>query len=1202
MVVPRFLRHVITTLVLLSLVLQGTMVLAGTTGTLTGVVEDAQTKTPIAGAKVTVASPSQTATATTDASGRFSFLSLGPDTYLVSVEKSGYDTATLQGVTIIADNVQTVTVDESRTIREIGRTTSRASSSLLKPGTTADVYSVTPAQQDAAAPVGGGGTQNSAFSALATVPGVFVQPNQAGYIGAGSTISIRGGDYNQIGYEIDGIPVNRAYDSYPSGPSSSLGQQELQVYTGAAPANAEAQGLSGFINQVIKTGTYPGGLTFNGSVGTPSSYNKLSLEFSGATPDRNFTYYLAAGGYFQRLKFVDQFNGTSVASPFGQAIAPCNGLGVPVPTPAQAPSCYVNGAFAANGILTTYYGFGNFNTTIDRDNIANLHWLIPRANGQKDDIQLLGMVNWIRQTFADSTNDNGGAAYVANVLGTGPYTWADGRIYTGQLLQPLGGAALLTPYYYPYSQPHAFGGALPAALEGDQDNQQALVKLGWTHPFSDNLIAKIYGYTYYGSWWNWDPNTFFQNYTGLSANYNVQNHTSGVSGSLIGQFGSHTLTLLGSFTNTNTWRFNDATEGNSSAIIGDRVSAADAAALASGGAFSGLCYSATGAPASCFNTGGGGVSIKQLNAGTQVTGAGCPGGCVLVATDTGYKGSYNDAQPRNQAFSLTDQWQINSKLTMNYGIRLDNYGFVLPATTNGGAARQFWYTAYNQDYCTNAAGFFVAKGNVALSCAAQGLTATPVTNQLTTQNAGWLVWQPRIGFTYRLGTDNVLRASYGRYSQAPNDAFEQYDAVEADAPARLYNTYGFQLYGFTTPSHPILPQTSDNLDFSWEHQFHGTDMAIKISPFLRKTQNQIQQFFLNQQTNFVSGLNVGNQTAQGFEFEFDKGDFGRNGWAAKASFTYTNSYIRYSTLPNGGSLLSGINNGILQYNAYTKACAPGGSSAGSTLCGGTTATGVAGAPCYTTAGAPDNACLATSVANPYWNAPIQNVLNVNGNYPAYDIPPGAAPGNGTYYAYGAPYVATLLLQYKHDKLAITPALQFYAGQKYSSPMSNTGIAPDACTGVLGSALAGDPRYNYGAVGGKPYDATTCGTLNGTSGIGGIPDPATGTFDTLGQFTAPANLQLHLQVAYDVSKKMTLTATFANLWNSCFGGSKVPWNVQGACGYTSLGLGSLAPLGNAYNPGTLISPYVAFPYIPTFGGLPNEPNIPFTMYLNLRVKT
>ena len=64
---------------------------------------------------------------------------------------------------------------------------------------------------------------------------------------------IRGGDYAQVGYEFDGVPTNKAFDNYPANTLSSLGQQEVQIYTGP-PVNAEASGSSGFINQVVRTG------------------------------------------------------------------------------------------------------------------------------------------------------------------------------------------------------------------------------------------------------------------------------------------------------------------------------------------------------------------------------------------------------------------------------------------------------------------------------------------------------------------------------------------------------------------------------------------------------------------------------------------------------------------------------------------------------------------------------------------------------------------------------------------------------------------------------------------------------------------------------------------------------------------------------------------------------------------------------------
>ena len=100
----------------------------------------------------------------------------------------------------------------------------------IKSGTTADVYSVNAAAQQAAAALGGGGSLNSAYSAVASVPGAYVPGNQTGYY---QTVVIRGGDYDQVGYEFDGVPVNRSFDNYPSRSASSLGNAEVQVYTGA---------------------------------------------------------------------------------------------------------------------------------------------------------------------------------------------------------------------------------------------------------------------------------------------------------------------------------------------------------------------------------------------------------------------------------------------------------------------------------------------------------------------------------------------------------------------------------------------------------------------------------------------------------------------------------------------------------------------------------------------------------------------------------------------------------------------------------------------------------------------------------------------------------------------------------------------------------------------------------------------------------
>ncbi|MHB8357529.1 MAG: carboxypeptidase-like regulatory domain-containing protein, partial [Vulcanimicrobiaceae bacterium] len=141
---PRFrIRHaLVAVLLLVAMLAQGTWALAGTTGGVSGSVVDASTQAPIADAKVTVSSPSETMSANTDATGHFAFISLIPDTYTVSVSKDGYTPASEAGITVFADATQTVSVSLQPALKTIAKVTSRAASSLIKSGTTADVYSV----------------------------------------------------------------------------------------------------------------------------------------------------------------------------------------------------------------------------------------------------------------------------------------------------------------------------------------------------------------------------------------------------------------------------------------------------------------------------------------------------------------------------------------------------------------------------------------------------------------------------------------------------------------------------------------------------------------------------------------------------------------------------------------------------------------------------------------------------------------------------------------------------------------------------------------------------------------------------------------------------------------------------------------------------------------------------------------------------
>jgi hypothetical protein len=85
--------------------------------------------------------------------------------------------------------------------------------------------------------------------------------------------------------------------------------------------------------------------------------------------------------------------------------------------------------------------------------------------------------------------------------------------------------------------------------------------------------------------------------------------------------------------------------------------------------------------------------------------------------------------------------------------------------------------------------------------------------------------------------------------------------------------------------------------------------------------------------------------------------------------------------------------------------------------------------------------------------------------------------------------------------------------------------------------------------------------------------------------------MNLQLSYDVSPRITLTATFANIIDRCFGatgpGVAGLSNSQ-VCSYSILNsaVGGIAPFGNAYNPGdpayTGAPSFLKYPYEPTFG--------------------
>jgi Carboxypeptidase regulatory-like domain/TonB dependent receptor len=1226
-------RHVVTALALLvAFVSQETWALAGTTGGLTGSVVDATSSAPIAGAVVTVSSPSQTNTVTTDASGRFGFLTLAPDTYTVSVTKDQFQPTTTPGQTIFADSVQTLTVRLNKSLTTIAHVTSTGGGSLVKSGTTADVYSVNAAQQAAAAALGGGGSLNSAYSAVASIPGAYVLPNQTGYY---QTVHIRGGDYDQVGYEFDGVPVNRSFDNYPSSSASSLGNAEVQVYTGASPANSEGQGLAGYINQVIRTGTYPGFADGQLGIGTPTFYHRAEIEAGGSTPDRLFSYYVGVAGYNQAFNYVDNQNGASMD----------NWMGIPLSintTPGfVSPYAPTVNYTQTGGPQQTYYYMGPFNYSFQsaiaaRDTVVNLHFAIPhKNNGGRDDIQVLWDSEALHNDFYSNTSDITSTtacgtattgAQCANNIGLGVPAYADsltftcqgnvGKTYTATGLNSL--SKCVSTYYFPNSTNRTAPGQ-PVQGGDTSWNNQEIVKVQYTHNMGSSAYFRVYGYTYYSDWTQDAPQTAYSYFTGCcSPDYELSSHTRGLSAQFQDQInGQNLVSLQEAVVTSNSIRDNNSwTAARNLAVI---VNPADPT--------SGYCYGPTGGPPVICNNAANEVSLQTVQGGAApALPASCPNPgastsqCAYMVAENGLHATVNQVVPTFWSTSLTDEFRPTDKWLFNLGVRLDSFGFQGSNTTtapysSSPAARTLWTNAYNLDNCVNSVTGVPSPKTGAVTAACPVGSYPAFFQNIPSQQYTYNIWQPRIGGTYTINNNSVIRFSYGRYAQAANTAYEQYNVSQEDLAD--YIAQNFTAFGRTTPGYPVAPATSLNYDISWEQRLKGTDISFKLTPFLRQTQDQIQEFYLDQKTGFVSGLNAGSQRSQGLEFQMTKGDFSKNGFAGQLSFAYTDSYIKYGVLASGEfgtTVITGTNQAISDYNAWTSKCAPGGAWAGGKLgynhvplCGtavnGSGAT-VQAAPCYTTAGvAVTTGCTKADVGNPYWDNPQQQI-DPDTEFPTFSLFPGAVGSQGA--AFGVPYAASLLVNYKHDKFSATPSLQFEGGGKYGYPQTMPGIDPAACTAVLPVA---------GANGGGRYDATTCGA-NGNY-LAAIPDTYTGVFDTIGAFTQPNLIALNLQLNYDVSPRISLTGTVANIVNTCFGGTKAPWTFSdgNVCSYAANGYqqgfaGEIQPVGNMYNPagyhGSVVQPLVKYPYGANFG--PASPNNadgaiknPFQFYVTAKIK-
>jgi hypothetical protein len=556
-------------------------------------------------------------------------------------------------------------------------------------------------------------------------------------------------------------------------------------------------------------------------------------------------------------------------------------------------------------------------------------------------------------------------------------------------------------------------------------------------------------------------------------------------------------------------------------------------------------------------------------------------------------GSYNSVRPRFTNASLQDQFRPSDKFLINAAIRYDNFTYDLPDSLT--AADAFYadmtanytcvYPSTNQvltavlppgvpppapaQYvvgdCDQAAaaihpsgphtGWVHPNGTTQDGVAAPNFTASSPSSYTLNY------WEPRVSATYTQSPDVVWRLSAGRYTQPPISASVQYLSLSGDDRSVWNNTMAL---GFYSPFHPIPGISSGQYDLSYEQHFRGTDMSFKLTPFYTWVSDWQQQTFIG--AGFVTQVPVGVNRNEGVEFQFNKGDFSRNGLSGLLAFTYTDSKVMFQNVPlvTGGIIpntIIALNSAISQYNLLTKA-------------GG-------GSPCYqagvgVACSKPNSPSGFDTILNPYYNQPEQGLLSEGAWYNPYSV--AIAPNlNGSVNSYISPYTSALILNWRQGKLAITPSINFQTGGYYGSPLDTEGLDPRTCkTNSLSAGITKvSPKTNPLQC--DYISVTAAGATSYTYLY--IPDPQTGAF-LFDNYEQPSSIVGNLQVTYDVSPRIRLTVLGAALFHSCFGGTTAPWTTayppnNAICGYTPAGgsLNSTLYPANFYN-GTSINDVAA----------------------------
>ncbi len=749
---------------------------------------------------------------------------------------------------------------------------------------------------------------------------------------------------------------------------------------------------------------------------------------------------------------------------------------------------------------------------------------------------------------------------------TSPVPYFDGFqvVNAGFGQSALGSPNIVAPYLFPATnQNRAFQSGFSPYQVSNTNNNGSIFKVQYQKNFGSNAYLRVYGYTFYSDWLQTDPNfgvaPFFIG-GATAGDYELNTHTRGAFAQFADQLSpQHLLSVTGSYTASTPLRWNNSQFQFSPAST----------PIATLQAPNGACYAA-------YNNAQGRTIIDPaypttLTAGTQVSclsslagapigavqagqnGCGVPLSCLapipagvpagtswLLTQNLAPFANINTVKPKFYDVALQDEFRPTARWDIDAGVRFESYGYGLGDYAS--ASQQFWFDQINATACVEPSGLLQTPSvNInptprfpGTSSYAGFVTTAPgapcpadlVTGQqayhpgthgipaITLGGSGTITdktLSPRFGFTYTMGPNSVLRLSYGRYTQPTPTAFEQV-LTYPDGYRMATNLFNSQYYNIGLPSvvHNNPIQFSNNVDLSFEQRIPNTDWSLKLSPFYRLTSNQSVQVAL---PGGLSGaFNSGTQRTHGVELAIAKGNPAENGWSGQLSYTYTDANLRYNLI-DGANIITTLTRSLQPFLSLEKING--------------------GSPCYL-AGAPQTTCTPGTpglVANPYHNetitqAQINSEFPVDGFYPTYAnlFPYGLLLGDGATAI--PPNVFAGFLNWKHNKLQAALTANLWEGFSYGAPTDIPGLDPRTCI-----ANQGDIGVVPGSLN---ADYQTCATNIA------IPNPLTGQFDKIGQYRNPWELNVGMQIGYDITPNIRASVLLANVYNHCFAGSAEPW--------------------------------------------------------------